>query len=416
MKKSTFIKNTFFLTATSFILRFAGMYFRIFLSDKIGSDGIGLYQMLMSVFVFFTAFIAGGLTTAATRQIKDRLCANNHKAAKSAVGYTVAVSLAFSLFCALICFLFAEFISVRFIKDALCLPAVKIMGFILPFMAVSAVLRGWFIARGKAEIPSVSLIIEQTVRLASIFFIIPKNGDTSRTLFLVMLCDMLGEAVSMVFLAVNYFSDSGKFQCGAGEPPLRFFKEHFHIVLPMTAGKYLNSFLRTAENLIVPSLLAVTLGAKGGVSAFGLIKGMALPLLLFPASALSSVTVLIIPELSAALSQKNFCKIRYAVGRNFEITAFFSFITAAIFYVLAKPLAVCIYHEPAVAPVIQCLAPLIPVMYFDTTADGILKGLDKQTASFLYSTGDCILRLCLIYLLVPRFGMLGFLLVMFASN
>ena len=416
MKKSTFIKNTFWLTATSFVLRFAGMYFRIFLSGKIGSGGIGLYQMIGSVFVFFTAFITGGLQTAATRQIKDRLCAGNGKAAKSAVGYTIIIAVAFSFFCAAVCFVFSGFISLRFIKDANAVPAVKLMGCILPFMAVSAVIRGWFIARCKAEIPSFSLVIEQAVRLALLFVIIPDNASSAHTLFQIMLCDMLGEAVSAAFLAVNYGIDSSKIKKCGGEPPARFIKEHFHIVLPMTLGKYLSSFLRTAENLIAPSLLAVTLGTAGGVSAFGLVKGMALPLIMFPASVLNSVTVLIIPELSSALSQKNYCKIRYAVQRNFEITAFFSFITAAIFYFLAKQLADVIYHDSAVAPIITALAPLIPVMYFDGMADGILKGLDKQNATFLYSIADCLLRLVLIYFSVPRFGMTGFLTVMFASN
>ena len=416
MKKSTFIKNTFWLTATSFILRFAGMYFRIFLSGKIGSSGIGLYQMVVSVFVFFTAFITGGLQTASTRQIKDRLCARNGKAARSAVRYTVILVVAFSLSCAAVCFVFSGFISLCFIKDRAAVPAVKLMGCILPFMGTSAVFRGWFIARRKAEIPSISLVIEQAVRLILLFTIIPDKGDTARTLFLVMLCDMLGEAASAVFLAVNYGIDCAKFKNGGGESASAFIKEHFHIVLPMTLGKYLSSFLRTAENLIVPTLLAVSLGTTGGVSAFGLIKGMALPLIMFPASMLNSVTVLIIPELSSALSQKNYCKIRYAVQRNFEITAFFSFITAAIFYFCAMQMAVGIYHDAAVAPVICALAPLIPVMYFDSMADGILRGLDKQNATFLYSIADCILRLILIYILVPRFGMLGFLSVMFASN
>ena len=286
MKKSTFIKNTFWLTATSFLLRFAGMYFRIFLSGKIGSGGIGLYQMVASVFVFFTAFITGGLQTAATRQIKDRLCCGNGKAAKSAVRYTVILSTAFSLLCAAVCFVFSGFISLRFIKDGAAVPAVKLMGCVLPFMGICAVFRGWFIARGRAEIPSISLVIEQAVRLILLFSVIPDKGDTARTLFLVMLCDMLGEAASAVFLAVNYGIDCARFKKGRGERASAFIKEHFHIVLPMTLGKYLSSFLRTAENLIVPTLLAVSLGTTGGVSAFGLIKGMALPLIMFPASML----------------------------------------------------------------------------------------------------------------------------------
>ena len=42
MKKTVFIKNAAILTASSLLLRFAGIIFKVWLASFIGSEGIGL--------------------------------------------------------------------------------------------------------------------------------------------------------------------------------------------------------------------------------------------------------------------------------------------------------------------------------------------------------------------------------------
>ena len=93
LRKTTFIKNALFLTVTSLILRFVGVVLRIWLSGILGAEGMGLYQLIISVYVLFSAFAAGGLTTAVTRQVADRLSFNDKKGAKRAMGVSVALTL-----------------------------------------------------------------------------------------------------------------------------------------------------------------------------------------------------------------------------------------------------------------------------------------------------------------------------------
>ena len=55
-------------------------------------------------------------------------------------------------------------------------------------------------------------------------------------------------------------------------------------------------------------------------------------------------------------------------------------------------------------------------MYLDCITDGLLKGIGQQFASLRYSTGDSLLRILLIFILLHRFGLGGFLVVMVVSN
>lgn len=76
------------------------------------------------------------------------------------------------------------------------------------------------------------------------------------------------------------------------------------ILWPVEGGRVLASALHTAENMLVPACLAVYLTGAGGRAAalerYGVLKGMALPLLTFPFGLLGSLAVLLMPEITQA--------------------------------------------------------------------------------------------------------------------
>ena len=60
MKKVIFIKNAMILTATSLFLRFLGVIIKVWLAAAIGSEGIGLYQLIFSFYVLAATFATSG--------------------------------------------------------------------------------------------------------------------------------------------------------------------------------------------------------------------------------------------------------------------------------------------------------------------------------------------------------------------
>ena len=83
MKKTVFIKNAAILTISSLILRFAGILFRVWLAAKIGAEGIGLYQLVFSVYMLAATFATSGICTAVTRLVSEELATGNKKGIKS---------------------------------------------------------------------------------------------------------------------------------------------------------------------------------------------------------------------------------------------------------------------------------------------------------------------------------------------
>ena len=98
------------------------------------------------------------------------------------------------------------------------------------------------------------------------------------------------------------------------------------------------------------------------------------------------------------------------------ITLVLSFLAGGLFTQFAKEIGLVLYQSEEIGFYLSILGPLMPFMYMESMVDGILKGLGEQLSSFRYTALDSVVRIALIYLLLPRFGMKGFLFVMLVSN
>lgn len=74
------------------------------------------------------------------------------------------------------------------------------------------------------------------------------------------------------------------------------------------------------------------------------------------------------------------------------------------------------YGNTDTAVYLRLFAPLIPVMYIDTTVDGILKGLDQQVRVMRISILDAALSALLVWILVPKYALAGYLVTIFVGE
>ena len=415
MKKTLFIKNAAYLTASSLILRFAGIIFKIWIAGKIGAEGMGLYQLVFSVLVLGSAFAQSGIPTAVTR-----LVAENAQKGKKSIGkimkVTFSINLALSFITAVILFLFSDYIARKIIYDSRTALSIKIIGLAIFFIGVSSIIKAYFIARRKASPTAVSGLIEQSVRIAAVF-IFAKRAlpfGLSVTCAAVFLGDTIAEIVSSVYLYLRYRFDFSKLPqsgCEAKNP----IGEIISISLPLTASRYINQLLRTAENMLVPRAL-YKYSKKGALSLFGMIKGMALPVLFFPSVILGAVSTLLIPEMSEAKVNKHKGLVRCAVEDVIHSAAITGVICAALFYGAGYNIGFLLYKSADVGFLLTALSPIVPLMYIDSLCDGLLKGLDQQNFCFRVAVGDSALRIVLIFIFVSRFGIAGFIGIMYFSN
>ncbi len=422
MQTGKFIKNAAVLTVTALILRSIGMIFRVWLSNAVGAEGMGLYQLILSVYMLASTFATSGISTAVTRLIAEELTCGTARSVRRILRRSVYLTLIIAAASAVLVWGLADEIAGLWIKDSRAALSLKVLALSLPFMGVSSCVRGYFIACRRVAVQSSAQILEQLIRIAVIMLIIGRFAPygIGYACAAVLIGDTVAEGCSCFFMFIGYTLSKRKMpasESGRRSPPYSVTGRIVAISLPITAGRYLTTGLRTVESLLVPQKLALHSGSyEASLAAFGNLKGMALPVLFFPGSFLSALSTLMVPEMSGAAASGDKEAIRSASRRTICITSELAMIIAGIFTVFSREIGVVMYSSDEVGRLISCLAPLVPLMYLESVTDGILKGLDQQNAVFRYNVIDSAVRIVLIYAVVPFFGMAGFLTVMVVSN
>lgn len=417
MNKRAFYQNTAVMTVTSLLLRLLGIVFRIFVSNRVGAEGMGLYQLVFSVYILGATFATGGLITAVTCLAAGKLTQSDGGGVRRLMRLSFLLCIGVGGISALLLYAGAPLIG-GWMGDLRAVPAIAISGIALPFIGVAACVKGYFMARRKAWPPCLSQIVEQTVRIGSILWMLSHywDGSLSQACVIIIVGDALSETVACVYLLLAYRRD-GKTLPHADLTPQKALKPLLNIALPLTAGRYLTTALRTVENFLVPACLTLyTCSDALSLAQFGAVKGMALPLIFFPSALLMTLSGLLIPELADAHAMGHRRQVTRLTENTLHVTLLGSILVGGIFTVLGRSLGELLYHDSLVGMLLQILGPLTPVMYLDSVVSGMLKGLGQQVHSLWFAVADSVVRIGLIYLLLPRFGLTGFLYVMLVSN
>ena len=407
------------LTATSLLLRFAGIIFKVWLSGKIGSEGIGLYQVIFSFYVLASTFATSGISTAVTRLCAEEIAKEKPQNCKKILRTALLLTLIIASISAVIIILGADFIGTKILGDSRTVISLKILPLSLPFIGASSVFRGYFIANRRILPNSVGQIIEQAARIIIIvsFINLFYTKGIAACCFGIILGDALAEAFGFLLLLLSYFVETRTLKGQKTEKLSGILGKIIHISLPITSGRYLNSLLRTGENILVPKNLAkFKLSNQNALSQFGMIKGMALPILFFPSAILNSVSTLLIPEISEAVTHQNHRAIKTAAEKIIKLTLLCGLICGSLFFIGGEKIGYLLYQSQDVGFLIKALSPIVPLMYLDSICDGILKGLDQQSFTFKTAVSDSAIRLILILIILPQMGINGFILIMYFSN
>lgn len=422
--RPSYLKNAALLTGADVVLRLAGMGLRIWLANALGGEGMGLYQLVLAVYSLFVTLATSGVSVAATRLMAEELSRSRAEARGMLLRLLGAALLLGSAAWAGQ-FGLAELAAAWWLGDVRAAGALRAAAFGLPWMAVSAVLRGFFIARRQVGPNVVSQLVEQTVRISAIWFALGRGRalDVGGKCTAVLAATALSETVSACLMLLFYRREAvSAFGAGPARRPMDPAKRLWEILWPVEGGRCLASALHTAENMLVPACLTVYLLDAGGRSAavaqYGNLKGMALPLLTFPFGLLGSLSVLLMPEITQAHIRGETGRLSALLDRMLRLTGYFSALAGAVFWVWGTA-AARLFYGPDGAEAgfyLTVLGPAMPLMYLESMVDGAMKGVGEQKAVFRYSLWDAVLRIAGVMVLLPRFGMKGFLFVILLSS
>ncbi|WP_455502142.1 oligosaccharide flippase family protein [Gemmiger sp.] len=416
-RRRKYLQNAALLTGSGLVLRLLGMGFRVVLAAYLGSEGMGLYQLILAVYMVFVSLATAGINVASARLAAQSL-ARGSGMAETLRGLCFT-ALAFGTAAMLLQAALAEPCARYLLHDLRAETALRILAPSLPFMAVSGAVRGCFLAARRVQPNITAQLIEQLVRMAVAVAGLRAlaHWGAGYGCAAVLLGNTVSEGVSCGIM-LAFAARTPEFAPRPGAPLHPYTRRELcDILWPVEGSRLLASALQAAESSLIPYTLTLYTGSRAAaVAQYGSLKGMALPLLFFPFSVLGALSGLLMPEITRAHTKGDLPAMRRLIFTMLRVTCAFSLAAGAGFVVFGAPLAELLYRDAAVGEYVRVLGFIAPFMYLESMVDGVLKGLGEQLATFRYSLIDSVFRITAIWILLPRYGMAGFLAVMAASN
>ena len=416
MKRSKqFLINTMILTSSTLIVQMIAVFFSAYLGRVIGSAGIGLYQLVLSVYAFAVTFATSGIKLSTTRLVVEAMTNNTSK--KSVVKRCVGYALCFGVVAFLVLLIFGDNISITFLHDKRTALSLKVLAFSLPFLAVSSAFCGYFTAVRKINRFAFTQIAEQLVRMfvtiSIITLILPK--DLEYACCSVAIGAVISEFISFATLFVLYLKDVKSEKVSTQKRPILL--KLLQIAVPDAVSAYARSALLTIEHLLIPiGLQKYGMTKNNALSSYGLVHGMTLPIILFPNALCVALSNLLIPEIAEYYEKKDNKKIDIVVTKAIRMTFLFAVFVAGVLFAFSDSIALAIYNDSQVGYFIKVLAPLIPIMYTDTAVDGVLKGMGQQVSSMRYNIIDATISVVAVYILIPKIAIQGYIATIFIAE
>ena len=189
------------------------------------------------------------------------------------------------------------------------------------------------------------------------------------------------------------------------------------ISIPIAITSYIRSGLSTFKQLIIPSSLEKSgINCSESLSKYGIINGMALPIIMFPDILVKSFASLLIPEFARYNAKQDYKRTRQMTTILLFLIGGAAFGLTVILFVFSDFLANLIYKDLTVGHYIRILAPLATFIYIDTVVDAILRGLDAQVGVMIINILDLALSTTFIYFAVPKLGLIGYLISIYMSE
>ena len=419
LRNHPLITGTLLLTLSGLISRLIGFFYRIFLSQKIGAEGMGIYQLTFPIHVLTISLTSSAIQTAISRfvaQAASSSCNSQdngslycHKTFCNERCYLTAglmLSLSLAFFCTVSLYRFSEFAAVHFLEEPRCAPLLQILSLTIPFAAIHACTNGYFYGLKKTFVPAASQLLEQVVRVASVwlFFEVSIEKHNAISLNLIIWGMVAGEIAAVLF-SVSFL----RWKKRQGNRLLAV-RQIFCMSLPLSANRVLVNILQSMEAVMIPGQLRqYGYSTSESLSVYGILTGMALPMVLFPSVLTNSVSVMLLPAIAEAQEKKDHPYILALIKRTCFYSLLLGFGCTLMFLLLGQWMGSFLFGNSLAGTFIVILGWICPFLYLSTTLHSILNGLGRTTSTFFLNVLGLGIRIGFVLFIIPIAGIKGYL-------
>ncbi len=379
MKNKSLTSGAIILIVSSFINRLIGFLYKIFMVRIIGTEGIGLFQMVMPIFSFLLVITTAGIPPTISKLVSENIALGDRKRAKKTFKIALVLLTITSLTISIIGFATAPFVVNKVLTDQRVflaylslIPAVIIVSF-------SSVFRGYFMGNKDMFPPAVSQIIETAVRfiigLVIATYLLKYGIEFSVAGFSIGL--VVGELSGLIVLLYYYKKQKLHKILSSGSSRL-IIKNIYSMALPITVNRIILTLVYSILAIIIPSRLQFGgYSLREATSLYGQLTGIAHTIISLPTVFTVSLAVTMIPAISEAQASNNFKLVKNRSILALKYTILAGIPWAILFYILSVHLTTLLFKCPEAGVLLKTLSLGCVFIYLQQTTNGILQGLGK---------------------------------------
>lgn len=403
MKKNKFITSTIILIIGGFITKILGMFIKIVMTRSVGTEGIGLYMLLSPTFMLLISLATLGMPTAISKLVSEDKN-NNKKIVFTASSLVIVVDIVILL---LTTFL-SKFIANTLLHEPRLYYGILSIGFVLPFISISNILRGYFFGKQRMIPHVLTNILEDIVKLISIVLFIPfflTKGIEFAVSFLV-LSNIFSEVASIIVFLILLPKKINKNDLKMDK---FYVKDILSISLPATGSRLIGSIGLFFEPIILTFVLhKIGYSNEFLVTEYGILNGYVMPLILLPSFFTLAISQALLPIVSKGFANNK----RNYVNKKIKQAIFVSLligIPATLIFVFIPEIPLkLIYNTNEGINYIKVLAPICLLHYIQAPLTSSMQGMGLSKEAMSGTLVGMILRtICLFTFSFLKIGLWG---------
>lgn len=417
MNRREFLKSGTLMSAVSILLRTVTLAFAGYVSRAVGAEGVGINTLVMSAYGFAVTFATSGVGLTVTRLVAAHIGEGKRESIGRTLRGAAVYSLIFSLFATAVLAAFSGFIATACLGDVRATLPLIILSLSLIPTALLGVISGYYVAKRCAGRTSMIGLISNAVRILVTVILLSEYAPRGAVFAVVALCmgASLSEIITLTVAAVVFFID--RMGERDGEERGVSLRPVANMAMPLALSSYVRSGLLSVEHAIIPRRLEKRGESLGeALSSYGSLHGMALPMVVYPMTPLSSFAQLLLPELAESEAAGDTHRMQRIARLAVSGALSWGILMAVMLFVFSEELGYTVYGSYGAGYFISVLAPVVPIMYIDHVVDAMLKGVGEQVYSMWVNILDSALSVILVFILLPVMGIEGYAVVIIAME
>ena len=395
MKKNLFIKSTLILILSGFLTKMLGFIIKVIYTRIIGEYGISLFTIATPTYSLLLT-----ISTLAIPISISKLVSENKGRSIRILTSAAFLILSINFLLILIIFLTKDFIAINLLKEPLAAPILMAFALTLPFVSISAVLKGYFAGKQNMVPHAISNILEQIVRLIIIVTILPilmKKSVMYAVLGLILLTILSEISSIIVFLFflpkhINYKTNL--------LPSKKHTKDILNISLPTVSSRIIGNIGYFLEPIILTNLLLFSGYTNAYIlREYGAYNAYSLALLTMPGFFIAAISTSLLPEISKFHGERNSSMVKRRIKQSLLfallIGTFFSF----IIFTFRDKLLFTLYNTTNGSDYIKILAPFFVLFYLEGVLTSALQALGHAKITMNITLWGVILKLLVMAIL-----------------